>query len=237
MIQTQFTAGGFPVYKAEDGDYSAVSAFLNTCRDKLDRIEFFYPYTPEELKSVISGGGFLCAVDGKRIVGAFALDTDKSYGKMLADNVKECTRGTLAPKYAFETSGLMVDENYRRRGMAGDLADAVIALGARLVPDDFLCGVVQLENVASMSTFLSKGFVLAGVYSMGGEYDFVYLTRPASAGFDLRAQVKARVPFRDVKGHCARLADGLVGTGIREGEIEYSDFEEIYSNYSSCNLS
>ena len=133
MIQTQFTAGGFPVYKAEDGDYSAVSAFLNTCRNKLDRIEFFYPYTPEELKSVISGGGFLCAVDGGKIIGAFALDTDKSYGKMLADNVKECTRGTLAPKYAFETSGLMVDENYRRRGMAGDLADAVIALGARLV--------------------------------------------------------------------------------------------------------
>ena len=155
MIKTQFTAGGFPVYKAEDGDYSAVSAFLNTCRNKLDRIEFFYPYTPEELKSVILGGGFLCAVDGGKIIGAFALDTDKSYGKMLADNVKECTRGALAPKYAFETSGLMVDENYRRRGMAGDLADAVIALGARLVPDDFLCGVVQLENVASMSTFLS----------------------------------------------------------------------------------
>ena len=201
MIKTQFTAGGFPVYKAEDGDYSAVSAFLNTCRNKLDRIEFFYPYTPEELKSVISGGGFLCAVDGKRIVGAFALDTDKSYGKMLADNVKECTRGTLAPKYAFETSGLMVDENYRRRGMAGDLADAVIALGARLVPDDFLCGVVQLENVASMSTFLSKGFVLAGVYSMGGEYDFGYFVRPSRSPLTAHGTAEREVPFRAMSEH------------------------------------
>ena len=221
MIKTQFTAGGFPVYKAEDGDYSAVSAFLNTCRDKLDRIEFFYPYTPEELKSVISGGGFLCAVDGKRIVGAFALDTDKSYGKMLADNVKECTRGTLAPKYAFETSGLMVDENYRRRGMAGDLADAVIALGARLVPDDFLCGVVQLENVASMSTFLSKGFVLAGVYSMGGEYDFGYFVRPSRSPLTARGTEKREVPFRAMQEHKNALASGFVGVKIIDGGIIY----------------
>lgn len=221
MIKTQFTAGGFPVYKAEDGDYSAVSAFLNTCRNKLDRIEFFYPYTPEELKSVISGGGFLCAVDGKRIVGAFALDTDKSYGKMLADNVKECTRGTLAPKYAFETSGLMVDENYRRRGMAGDLADAVIALGARLVPDDFLCGVVQLENVASMSTFLSKGFVLAGVYSMGGEYDFGYFVRPSRYPLTAHGTAEREVPFRAMSEHKNALADGFVGVKIIDGGIIY----------------
>ena len=221
MIKTQFTAGGFPVYKAEDGDYSAVSAFLNTCRDKLDRIEFFYPYTPEELKSVISGGGFLCAVDGKRIVGAFALDTDKSYGKMLADNVKECTRGTLAPGYAFETSGLMVDENYRRRGMAGDLADAVIALGARLVPDDFLCGVVQLENVASMSTFLSKGFVLAGVYSMGGEYDFGYFVRPSRYPLTARGTAEREVPFRAMSEHKNALADGFVGVKVVKDGILY----------------
>ena len=221
MIKTQFTAGGFPVYKAEDGDYSAVSAFLNTCRDKLDRIEFFYPYTPEELKSVISGGGFLCAVDGKRIVGAFALDTDKSYGKMLADNVKECTRGTLAPKYAFETSGLMVDENYRRRGMAGDLADAVIALGARLVPDDFLCGVVQLENVASMSTFLSKGFVLAGVYSMGGEYDFGYFVRPSRSPLTAHGTAEREVPFRAMSEHKNALADGFVGVKVVKDGILY----------------
>mgnify|MGYP005768241739 FL=1 len=225
MIKTQFTAGGFPVYKAEDGDYSAVSAFLNTCRDKLDRIEFFYPYTPEELKSVISGGGFLCAVDGKRIVGAFALDTDKSYGKMLADNVKECTRGTLAPKYAFETSGLMVDENYRRRGMAGDLADAVIALGARLVPDDFLCGVVQLENVASMSTFLSKGFVLAGVYSMGGEYDFGYFVRPSRTPITARGTEEREVPFRVMSEHKNALASGFVGVEVVKDGILYRKFE------------
>lgn len=221
MIKTQFTAGGFPVYKAEDGDYSAVSAFLNTCRNKLDRIEFFYPYTPEELKSVISGGGFLCAVDGKRIVGAFALDTDKNYGKMLADNVKECTRGTLAPKYAFETSGLMVDENYRRRGMAGDLADAVIALGARLVPDDFLCGVVQLENVASMTTFLSKGFVLAGVYSMGGEYDFGYFVRPSRSPLTARRTAERVVPFRAMSEHKNALADGFVGVKVVKDGILY----------------
>ena len=225
MIKTQFTAGGFPVYKAEDGDYSAVSAFLNTCRNKLDRIEFFYPYTPEELKSVISGGGFLCAVDGKRIVGAFALDTDKSYGKMLADNVKECTRGTLAPKYAFETSGLMVDENYRRRGMAGDLADAVIALGARLVPDDFLCGVVQLENVASMSTFLSKGFVLAGVYSMGGEYDFGYFVRPSRTPITARGTEEREVPFRVMSEHKNALASGFVGVEVVKDGILYRKFE------------
>ena len=225
MIKTQFTAGGFPVYKAEDGDYSAVSAFLNTCRNKLDRIEFFYPYTPEELKSVISGGGFLCAVDGKRIVGAFALDTDKSYGKMLADNVKECTRGTLAPKYAFETSGLMVDENYRRRGMAGDLADAVIALGARLVPDDFLCGVVQLENVASMSTFLSKGFVLAGVYSMGGEYDFGYFVRPSRSPLTARGIAEREVSFRAMSEHKNALASGFVGVKVIKDGILYRKYE------------
>ena len=225
MIKTQFTAGGFPVYKAEDGDYSAVSAFLNTCRNKLDRIEFFYPYTPEELKSVISGGGFLCAVDGEKLAGAFALDTDKSYGKMLADNVKECTRGTLAPKYAFETSGLMVAENYRRRGMAGDLADAVISLGARLVPDDFLCGVVQLENVASMSTFLSKGFVLAGVYSMGGEYDFGYFVRPSRTPITAHGTEERVVPFRAMSEHKNALASGFVGVKIIKDGILYRKYE------------
>ena len=63
------------------------------------------------------------------------------------------------------------------------------------------------------------------------------MPRASSEGFERRAQVKVRGPVRDVKGQCAGLEDGHVGTGIREGDIEYSDFEEIYSNYSSCNLS
>ena len=225
MIKTQYFAGGFPVYKAEGGDFSAVSAFLTYCRNKLDRVEFFYPYTAEELKSVVESGCFLCALDGDKIIGTFALDTDKSYGKMLADNVKECTRGRVAPEYAFETSGLMVDENYRRRGMAGDLADAVIALGARLVPDDFLCGVVQLENVASMSTFLSKGFVLAGVYSMGGEYDFGYFVRPSRSPLTAHGTAERVVPFRAMSEHKNALASGFVGVKIIKDGILYRKFK------------
>ena len=237
MIKTVYKAGELEIFKADGGDLPAVSAFLNEGRNALRRIEFFYPYTEEELKSVLENGCFLCAADGDMIAGTFALDTDEKYGAQLAERIAECTKGRIAPRFAFETSGLMVAEKYRRRGIAGALADAVIAEAQKRVRGHYLCGVVQAENTASISVFFSRGFVLAGVYSMGGEYDFVYLTRPASAGFDLRAQVKARVPFRDVKGHHARLADGLVGSGIREGEIEYSDFEEIYSNYSSCNLS
>ena len=221
MIKTQYFAGGFPVYKAEGGDFSAVSAFLTYCRNKLDRVEFFYPYTAEELKSVVENGCFLCALDGDKIVGTFALDTDKNYGKTLADNIKECTRGKIAPKYAFETSGLMVDANYRRRGIAGELADAVIREGARLVPDDFLCGVVQLENIASMSTFLSKGFVLAGVYAMGGEYDFGYFVRPSRAPLIANGSEEKRVSFRDMQGHRAALANGFAGVKITDGGILY----------------
>ena len=221
MKKTKYTAGGLPVYQAEGGDYPAVSAFLNDCRSALDRAEFFYPYTDEELKSVLEGGVFLCAVSGGEIAGTFALDTDKSYGKLLAGRVKECTCGRIAPDYAYETSGLMVDENYRRRGIAGELADAVICAGARLVPDDFLCGVVQLENIASMSTFLSKGFVLAGVYAMGGEYDFGYFVRPSRAPLIANGSDEKSVPFRDMQGHRAALASGFAGVKITDDGIIY----------------
>ena len=217
MKKTKYTAGGLPVYQAEGGDYPAVSAFLNDCRSALDRAEFFYPYTDEELKSVLEGGVFLCAVSGGEIAGTFALDTDKSYGKLLAGRVKECTCGRIAPDYAYETSGLMVAEKYRRRGMAGKLTDAIIDTAQHIVPADFLCGVVQAENVASMSAFLSRGFVLAGVYSMGGEYDFCYFVRPARSPFTVKGGEEELVPFRDMPAHLNALARGKVGVRI-EGE-------------------
>ena len=106
-----------------------------------------------------------------------------------------------------------------------ELADAVIREGARLVPDDFLCGVVQLENIASMSTFLSKGFVLAGVYAMGGEYDFGYFVRPSRAPLIANGSDEKTVPFRDMQGHRAALANGFAGVKIIKDGILYRKFK------------
>lgn len=210
-----------PIFQADGGDLSAVSAFLDAGRRALARIEFFYPYKEEELVVVLEKGCFLCAADGEKIAGCFALDTDKTYGAQLARTVRECTRGALAPRYAYETSGLMVDAAHRRRGIAGALADAVMAEAQKRVPHDFLCGVVQLENIASMSVFLSRGFVLAGVYAMGGEYDFGYFVRPAAAPLRAEGKEGEEVPFRDMDGHKRALAQGRVGAKLTESGIVY----------------
>ena len=210
-----------PIFQADGGDFSAVSAFLDAGRRALARIEFFYPYKEQELVAVLEKGCFLCAADGEKIAGCFALDTDKTYGAQLARTVRECTRGALAPRYAYETSGLMVDADHRRRGIAGALADAVMAEAQKRVPHDFLCGVVQLENIASMSVFLSRGFVLAGVYAMGGEYDFGYFVRPSRAPLIANGSDEKTVPFRDMQGHRAALASGFAGVKITDGGILY----------------
>lgn len=221
MKLTGYPAGGFPVYRADFKDYSEVSSFLNEGRWALKRIEFFYPYKREELRNVLRNGYFLCAKDGEKIIATFALDTDRSYARQLADVIKKCTLGKLSVPYAYETSGLMVDERYRRRGIAGDMADAVISIAGEVFPEEYLCGVVQLENVGSMSTFLSRGFLLGGIFSMGGEYDFGYFIRPSLAPMPVPSGEEVKVAFRDIPGHLRALNAGKLGVGIDGEYIVY----------------
>lgn len=232
MIATRYIAGGLPVFRAEEKDYDKVLAFLEECRNGLGRKEFFYPYTEKELYTVITGGVFMCAMDGQDIAASFALDKDKDYADQLAARIRECTGGAFDPFRAYETSGLMVAEKYRRRGMARALMDAIIQVAADAVRGEWICGVVQAENEGSINTFLGGGFVCAGYYRMGGEYDFLYFARPAEFALSYGKE-KCKVALRDMDGHARALAEGNVGVRISSGFMYYAAGEEQTENHKT----
>ena len=76
-----------------------------------------------------------------------------------------------------------------------------------------------------MSAFLSKGFVLAGVYAMGGEYDFGYFVRPSRAPLIANGSDEKTVPFRAMSEHKNALASGFVGVKIIKDGILYRKFK------------
>ncbi|MDE5549240.1 MAG: GNAT family N-acetyltransferase [Clostridia bacterium] len=164
----------YSLYRMQESDFLYVKNFLDEQRNRLDKIEFFYPYKDEELKSVLSGGVFWGLFDGQKLIATFAIDLDDEYAMQLADIINSCRKKTVIDK-AYESSGLMVDMDYRGQGIAGFLMDTSVE-EAKLREIN-ICGVVHTLNVASMSTFFSRDFTLRGVWHMCQGYDFVYLLR------------------------------------------------------------
>ena len=77
---------GLRLCRAELCDYGKVFAFLDNCRNALEKTEYFYPYTQTELEAVLDKGYFLCALDGDEIVATCAVDTDEEYAKSAVDS-------------------------------------------------------------------------------------------------------------------------------------------------------
>lgn len=217
-ILTQFD---LKCYHMNGRGYTEVHRFLDEQRMCLKRIEFFYPYTEEELKSVIDGGHFIALKDHDEIVATVAVDLDKEYATKLAKIIETCTLKSIKPTYAFEVSGLMVKENYRGKGLANYLVNE--ALKEAQGNCEWVCSVVQIENVASMSVFLKNGFVLAGVYQMGGEYDFAYFIRKVDCKFAYK-EIVTSVQFRDIEKHKQCLKNKMVGVKVDNNCIYYAEY-------------
>lgn len=201
-------------------DKPIVQRFLDDQRNALDRIEFFYPYMGDELQEVILGGNFVGVFDKDELIATIALDKDKQYASQIASIVSRCTRGAISPQYIYEMSGVMVHPRYRGQGLAKELV-AYIQSIAKQQDCHYICAVVQLDNVASIKTMLSRGFCLAGVYAMGGEYDFGYFVYCTDSPIVTDAPTTC-VAGRDMQGHLSMLSQGYVGTQIRSSGIDYS---------------
>ncbi|MGN0771613.1 MAG: GNAT family N-acetyltransferase [Christensenellales bacterium] len=202
-------------------DIDCAKRFLDEQRNALDRIEFFYPYMDDELQQVVENGRFVGVFDKNQLVATIALDKDNQYAKQIADVVSQCTAGRISPPYIYEMSGVMVDKRYRGRGLAKQMVEFIRHV-ANQENIGWICAVVQLENVASMRTMLSQGFCLAGVYAMGGEYDFGYFVRRIEKPIETLSSPIVCVPFRDMDKHRDMLSQGYVGTQIRSSGIGYT---------------
>lgn len=235
MYSKQSTYKNYSLFRMEKEDFNLVKSFLDAQREKLDRIEFFYPYKDDELAAVLDKGYFLGVFDKDRLIATFGIDSDEEYACQLANIINSCR--DIGIDKAYESSGLMVDGEYRGQGIANFLMDEICAEAARKSIN--ICGVVQICNTASMTTFFSRGFELRGVYSMGGKYDFGYLLKRAKKGnfqnieknsnlilqrppkYDIIIDVEREVSNFDMDGHRRMLADGYYGIHCDKKRIFY----------------
>lgn len=235
MYSKQNTFKNYSLYRMEKKDFSLVKNFLDTQREKLDRIEFFYPYKDEELVQVLDKGYFLGVFDGEKLIATFGIDYDEEYAKQIADIINSCR--DIGLDKAYESSGLMVDGDYRGQGIAGFLMDEICAEATRKGVN--ICGVVQICNTASMNTFFSRGFELRGLYSMGEEYDFGYLLKRVKNAnsqnmekfsnlilqspfkYDIIVDVEREVDNFDVDTQRSLLAEGYYGIHCDKKRIFY----------------
>lgn len=204
----------FDLYRMEKKDFSLVKAFLDTQRQKLDRIEFFFPYKDEELVEVLDKGYFLGLFDGQKLIATFGIDLDENYAKQIAGIINGCKNIRLDK--AYESSGLMVDEDYRGQGIANFLMDKICQEATRRKIN--ICGVVQIQNTASMTTFFRYGFELRGVYQAGGKYDFAYLLKKKDNVYFQNIQKNSNLILQS-PSKCDIIVDV-------EGEVDNSDMQK-----------
>lgn len=213
----------YKLFRLAKEDFSLAKAFLDQERNKLDKIEFFYPYKDEELMSVLDNGYFIALFDNEKIIATFALDEDEKYAKQLGDIVQEC-RGNNDIDKAYEMSGFMVAQEYRGEGigtfMMSKIVDRVNMLGC------FGCGVVHLDNVASMNAFLKYGYYLNAVKRMSSEYEFGYFINNKDLQI-IMGEEKEEVELRNVDNHLKCLKKGLLGVKINNNRIEYREIKGI----------
>lgn len=235
MYSKQNTYKNYTLYRMEKEDFTLVKSFLDTQREKLDRIEFFYPYKDEELLAVLDKGYFLGVFDKDKLIATFGIDFDEEYARQLARIINGCSH--LGIDKAYESSGLMVDGDYRGQGIAGFLMDEICIKAEEMKIN--ICGVVQICNTASMNTFFSRKFELRGVYSMGGKYDFGYLLKRVKntnfqnmeknsnlilqcpPKYDIIVDVEREVSNFDVATQRSLLAEGYYGIHCDKKRIFY----------------
>lgn len=209
----------FEVVKLTGGDYEEEHAFLTRSRKALRRKTFFYPYTDEQLKAVMEGGEAFGVRDRGKLVGTFNIDLDEEYAKELAAGIRKSTNGAVDVDACYEASGLMVDGAYRGKGLGKTLMKAVTERANELKID--LCGVVHIENLASLNTFLGQNFVVAGLFELNFRYIFLYLLKKFEKSFEF-AQECDRINVRKSDAVKQALAQGMLGTGLDGDEIVFS---------------
>lgn len=209
----------FEVVKLTGGDYEEEHAFLTRSRKALRRKTFFYPYTDEQLKAVMEGGEAFGIRDRGKLVGTFNIDLDEEYAKELAAGIRKSTNGAVDVDACYEASGLMVDGAYRGKGLGKTLMKAVTERANELKID--LCGVVHIENLASLNTFLGQNFVVAGLFELNFRYIFLYLLKKFEKSFEF-AQECGRINVRKSDAVKQALAQGMLGTALDGDEIVFS---------------
>ncbi|MDE5654989.1 MAG: GNAT family N-acetyltransferase [Clostridia bacterium] len=220
----------YSLCKMQESDFVFVKTFLDTQRKKLERIEFFYPYKDEELHAVLSGGCFWGLLDKDRLIATFAIDLDEEYATTLANLINSFN--DIGIERAYESSGLMVDEEYRGQGIAKFMM--------RLACDEAekrgiaICGVVHTQNVASMSTFFSLGFEMRATWHMSEGYDFIYLLKRINLQKVLRSKEKydkieetIGQANTNTKEHNALLSQGYVGVSCQDTTIYFTKKEKL----------
>lgn len=225
MIAQNISYNNYNLNRMQEEDFDIVKAFLDEQRSMLDKIEFFYPYKDDELRQVLSNGYFLGLFDGKKLISTFGIDFDEDYAKKIAEIIRNCNHFDIDK--AYESSGLMVDSNYRGQGIANFMMDCICKEAESRKVN--ICGVVQIENFKSMTTFFSHGFELRGIWSMAEKYDFAYLVKAylqeniqnlakkskrvlhEGSKYDIIGDVEGKVEFLDIKKHIQMLDNNFYG--------------------------
>lgn len=151
-------------------DYDTLMTFYESGIEKLDDKLFFLNYTPKELSGILKNGYVLGAFCKGRLVSTCAVDFDKTYGDILKRKCKDEGGGQY-----YELSGIMTDENHRKKGLAHEVSGRVIEFAKENLSPCTLCAVVQYNNAPSLSNLKKFGFE-EKAQEQNGPYNFKYLT-------------------------------------------------------------
>ena len=130
----------------------------------------------------------------------------------------------------------MVDKDYRGQGIAGYMMD--LACQEAQKRKVAICGVVHTQNVASMSTFFSRGFEMRATWHMSDGYDFIYLLKRWDKEYFNNDNLNCKKVLQSgnncdkidsvigvantlTKEHNALLSDGYVGVGCQNTTIYF----------------
>lgn len=211
---------GLRLCRAELCDYGKVFAFLDDCRNALEKIEFFYPYKEEELKEVLDKGYFMCVVNDDEIVASCAVDADEGYAKQLAEVIVNGSGGKVKVEKAYEASGLMVREDYRGAGLASYLLSEAVAYADEHKID--LCGVVFYTNKASIATFFGRKFLLSAIFEPIDGYKFVYLLKKFNFHYS-KPQIYDKIEITEAETLNSALQKGLQGFALEGNTLLVSE--------------
>lgn len=210
---------GLKLYRAKACDFDEVSSFLDRQREGLEHIEFFYPYTREELANVLANGMFMCVKDGEKIVATFGIDLDEEYAKLLAQIIRESTAGAIDVEKAYESSGLMTDSDYRGIGLGKYLMQRAVLWAQEHKIN--ICGVVHYMNKASMRTFFGEKFILSGYFEKDSVYKFVYLLKIFNFHYEI-AEMYDKIEISETDKLKAALQKGFCGVALEGNEVLYA---------------